>query len=182
MDTTSHEKYPAFPKIPRLYKPISITEKIDGTNGLVKINHPDRYGTGPVIEVGSRNRWLSYTDDNFGFYKFVMERAGEFIDLLGPGFHYGEFWGKGIQRGYGLDYRKFSLFNVHRWAQKPLPKEVDIVPVLYTGDFSEAMILDVQRDLQTHGSYAATGFMQPEGVMIYHEAGNQYFKVPFDKA
>jgi hypothetical protein len=33
--------YPAFGKIPRLHRPVVITEKIDGTNGLMSIQKID---------------------------------------------------------------------------------------------------------------------------------------------
>src|SRR5687768_207065 len=82
-----------FPKIARFSREIVITEKIDGTNAQVFIDE-----SGNVI-AGSRSRWITPQDDNFGFAKWVAENR---IDLLGlgPGRHYGEWWGLGVQRGY----------------------------------------------------------------------------------
>jgi hypothetical protein len=36
-------------------------------------------------------------------------------------------------------------------------------------------------NLLSAGSLASSGFMNPEGVMIYHSALNGYFKAPFDE-
>ena len=38
------------------------------------------------------------------------------MTFLVPGRHFGEWWGSGIQRGYGLDEKTFSLFNAYRWG------------------------------------------------------------------
>ena len=34
--------------------------------------------------------------------------------------------------------------------------------------------------LKERGSQAAPGFMDPEGIIVYHTAANQYFKQTFD--
>lgn len=122
-------KYPSFPKIPRIGSDIVVTEKIDGTNGLIRIDsmQDDRYPDVPVlaelpddelvIRAGSRNRWLtSPSDDNFGFARWVLDHGWE-LRHLGPGHHYGEWWGHGIQRGYDAPRgeRYFSLFDVFKW-------------------------------------------------------------------
>src|SRR5690606_23517611 len=90
------------------------------------------------IYAGSRNRWLTPDKDNFGFARWVAERAEALIPVLGPGLHYGEWWGKGIQRGYGVENKRFSLFNTARWAdqhQRPdWPEDVYVVPILGRGD------------------------------------------------
>jgi hypothetical protein len=50
------------------------------------------------------------------------------------------------------------------------------VPELYRGDFTtEAISTQIER-LRTLGSVAAPGFMKPEGVVIFHTAGNLMFK------
>jgi len=53
---------------------------------------------------------------------------------------------------------------------------LDSVPVLYTGIFDTNAIQDTLNELIEHGSYAAPGFMNPEGIVIYHIAGNLGFK------
>jgi len=47
---------------------------------------------------------------------------------------------------------------------------------LYTGMFYTTQIDDALNQLRIYGSKAAPGFMKPEGVVIYHTAGNVYFK------
>ena len=125
-----------FPKIARLAREIIVTEKIDGSNGVVYV------GEDGEVVAGSRSQWL-IGSDNFGFAKWVQEHADE-LRALGPGRHYGEWWGSGIQRGYGLPKgeKRFSLFNVARWSTEfaevpatPRPACCYAVPVLYRGPF-----------------------------------------------
>ena len=118
------ELFRPFPKVPRLMRPVVVTEKIDGTNASVCV-YPD--GT---VRAGSRKRWITPEDDNFGFAAWVRDHAEE-LRGLGEGHHFGEWWGRGIQRGYGLQTRRFSLFNVDRWnADNPPPACCHVVPVL----------------------------------------------------
>ncbi len=103
---------------------------------------------------------------------------------LGVGFHYGEWWGSGIQRGYGLQKgeKRFSLFNVSRWADDSVrPTCCGVVPTLYAGLFSTAKIDEILLDLVTNGSKAAEGFMRPEGVVIFHTVGGYLFKKTIEK-
>jgi len=167
------DKFPKFPKIPRLSRDCIITEKIDGTNGLVFV--PES-AAAPVV-AGSRNRWLEPgKQDNFGFAGWVALHAEELRDL-GPGLHYGEWWGVGIGRNYNLFERRFSLFNVSRWADDAVrPKCCHVVPTLERGPFDTPMIEGVLLSLACHGSYAAPGFMRPEGIVIFHEQGRVLFK------
>jgi hypothetical protein len=168
-----------FRKIPRLRKEIIITEKIDGTNGLIYIDETN------IIFAGSKNKWLDEHNDNHGFWHWVMDNKKELLKL-GKGYHYGEFWGKGIQRGYGLEEKRFSLFNVGRWVkdkniplkekQEYCPECCYIVPILYEGIFDTFQINHTLQSLDTYGSIASLGFMKPEGIIIYHKAGNYYFK------
>ncbi len=46
----------------------------------------------------------------------VLETSGNQGSL--PATYFGEWWGSGVQRGYGLQKgdKRFSLFNVSRWA------------------------------------------------------------------
>lgn len=163
-------EFRGFSKISRLSRDIIISEKIDGTNGLIYLdNHCN-------ISVGSKNKWLDDHNDNHGFWHWVMENKEE-LRLLGSGYHYGEWWGKGIQRGYGLKEKRFSLFNVARWTNNLyLPKCCYIVPILYEGMFNTSIISSILDELKITGSKASEGFMQPEGIIIYHKQGNVYFK------
>ena len=93
----------------------------------------------------------------------------------GPGRHFGEWWGGGIQRGYGLTSKYFSLFNVVRWAHQR-PACCDVVPELYRGEFSNAAIMAALGNLRRWGSAAAPCFMKPEGVVVFHVAAQIGFK------
>jgi hypothetical protein len=157
-----------FQKLPRLSRAMTITEKIDGTNAQV-FNAPD----GRVL-AGSRTRWLVDGADNYGFAAWVKEHEDE-LRLLGPGQHFGEWWGQGIQRRYGLTEKRFSLFNGDRY-EGSLPSCCRTVPVLYRGEFSTGMIDAVLQGLAVGGSVAAPGFMNPEGIVVFHHASRQLFK------
>lgn len=166
-------EFEAFPKMPRLSREIIITEKIDGTNAQVFIADD---GT---ILAGSRTRWITPADDNFGFAAWVEKNADE-LRNLGPGRHFGEWWGAGIQRKYGQDRKRFSLFNVSRWSEER-PSCCDVVPTLYRGDFTTEAVDNTIAVLRDTGSMAAPGFMQPEGVIVFHIAGNVGFKKTLEK-
>lgn len=154
-----------FPSISRYSTAMmTITEKIDGSN--VQIVVPD--DPSEPLRTGSRTRWITPEKDMIGFAAFVQANA-EMFRRLGPGRHFGEWWGKKIQRNYGLDHNRLSLFNVHRFSgglSEGLPDNVALVPVLYHGPVDTRVINKVIADLYTNGSRAMPGFMQPEGVVI----------------
>jgi hypothetical protein len=158
-----------FPKIPRLKRGCVITEKIDGTNAQIVI------GEDGSIRAGSRNRWITPQDDNYGFAGWVERNKGELL-LLGPGQHFGEWWGNGIQRNYGLKEKKFSLFNSGRWSTGR-PECCDVVPVLYAGEFNSDTVDTVLAELIETGSIAAPGFMKPEGIIVFMTASSHLYKV-----
>lgn len=180
--------FQAFPKIARLSREMIITEKIDGTNAQIYIceskleNLPPHYESfdyavdsqlGLHMFAGSRSRYLSQKNDNYGFCRWMHENATELFKL-GPGRHFGEWWGQGIQRGYGLHEKRFSLFNTTRWDPRPVC--CHIVPVLHVGPFNTSDIDTTLETLKDFGSQAAPGFMNPEGIVVYHPAGNVLFK------
>ena len=167
-------EFEAFNKITRLSRNCTITEKIDGTNACVAI------GDSGEFFVGSRSRWITPEDDNFGFARWAYERREELL-LLGPGRHWGEWWGAGIQRRYGQSERRFSLFNTARWSETPPPDCCSVVPVLYSGIFTSTAADDALELLRRDGSKASPGFMNPEGIIIYHSAARMYFKKTLSK-
>jgi hypothetical protein len=198
-------EFQEFPKIARLSREVIVTEKIDGTNAQVCIVELDGYpvegcvyqSDGLAIFAGSRTRWITPECDNHGFAKWVKDHAEELMAGLGPGRHFGEWWGAGIQRGYGLPKgeKRFSLFNTIQWClsdqepqrietgdpkiekyQQRLPAFCSLVPVLGRGLFDTDLISYCLHDLRDNGSKAAPGFMNPEGVVAYHVAGNVAFK------
>lgn len=189
---TPGETFVGFPKMPRLQRDIVITEKIDGTNGLIYI--PEGTFEEPRIHAGSRNRWLTPEKDNYGFARWVEENAETLIHDLGPGRHFGEWWGQGIQRRYGLDHKRFSLFNTKRWFktdESDIPAcarfvtpNLGVVPILYEGPFQGYSWMgsttpwgDALLILASGGSVAAPGFKNPEGIVVFHTRAGQAFKV-----
>jgi hypothetical protein len=155
-----------------------VTEKIDGTNGSLFI------GEAGEFYAGSRTRWITPSDDNYGFARWAYEHREELIALLGPGHHFGEWWGSGIQRRYDVPDKRFSLFNVSRWTPEGLAStavDVRTVPVLWRGPFDTAEVDRVLETLKAEGSRAAPGFMKPEGVVVYHTKGQVLFKKTIEK-
>jgi len=176
-----------FGKISRFNRDIVITEKIDGTNAAIGVTEDGR------VYAQSRTRVISPHDDNYGFAAWVEQNREKLAEALGPGLHFGEWWGVGINRGYGLAERRFSLFNTARWGRGGKENgletawilgqlhNVDAVPVLYegpwineaAGNFMPPLVLN---DLRERGSAAVPGYMNPEGIVIYHKASQALFK------
>lgn len=168
--------FPEMSKVYRLSREMIVTEKLDGTNASIYIPEDG----GPML-FGSRTKWITPADDNFGFARWATEHHDELL-LLGPGHHFGEWWGQGIQRNYDLKEKRFSLFNTSRWSvETDRPTCCGIVPVLYQGPFDTATVDARLLDLSWHGSIASPGFMKPEGVVVYHVASRQLFKKTLDK-
>lgn len=198
-------EFEGWPKTPRLSNGgVTITEKIDGTNacviifpidtveawgqdaidhgGVAWVHDPVRADIQYLVGAQSRKRLIFPDADNAGFARWVQDNAAELVDLLGPGRHFGEWWGQGIQRRYGMDHKVFSLFNWHKWSkvakdwdewsERARGVNMTYVPALYIGKFSDVNIQNTLDFLRENGSVAAaewgvTG--QPaEGVVIRH--------------
>ena len=207
-------KFQDMPKICRLNKEVIVTEKLDGTNAQISIEAvpfhtiehaafdvtPDMLcisiqenGDHWILRAGSKNRFLTVANDNFGFAKWTLDNTQELMKL-GPGIHRGEWWGVGIQRGYGLSERRFSLFNVSRWGmsvdsagrRQPLvdgqdlaPACCHVVPLLGSGTGFEGVEQGLGL-LAANGSQAAPGFMEPEGIVIFHTGSGATFKATIE--
>jgi len=102
---------------------------------------------------------------------------------LGPGRHFGEWWGYGINRGYGLKEKRFSLFNVHKWGDETVrPSCCYVVPVIQRHDVFDSITVErALENLKCNGSIAVPGFMKPEGIVIFHDASGQLFKKTLEK-
>lgn len=157
-------------KTPRWRSQVVVTEKIDGTNSLVEIPADPSL----PLAVGSRNRWITpgKGTDNFGFAEWAQNNEA-LLRRLGPGKHYGEWWGCGIGRGYGLTEKRWSLFQAHRWTDEQLrkmglPGNVGVVPILVRSEphFDFDPVAVAIEKLLTHGSVAVPGYMNPEGVIV----------------
>jgi hypothetical protein len=172
-------QFEAFPKIARLNRDCVVTEKLDGTNASICITD-----SGEMF-VGSRTRWITPQNDNYGFAKWVEANKPELMKL-GVGHHFGEWWGHGIQRNYARTQKIFSLFNVSKWSDDNVrPACCSVVPTLYSGPIAEFGVMKGVKQslaqLERHGSAAAPGFMKPEGIIVWHEAARLLFKVTLEK-
>lgn len=173
------DEFQPFPKIVRLSRGIIVTEKIDGTNASIFI------GDAGEFLVGSRTRWITPDDDNYGFARWAHDHREELLQL-GPGHHFGEWWGKGIQRNYSQTEKRFSLFNVTRWTDtETRPACCGVVPTLYEGPLEEHGVMKGVKSalarLEREGSVAAPGFMNPEGIVIFHKPSGYLFKKTLHK-
>lgn len=205
-------EFTAWPKTPRLFRDVVVTEKIDGTNAavliadvtdadyaaddsvIIVVTGPD----GRMYAVGaqSRNRVITLAADNQGFARWVEANAVNLVADLGPGHHFGEFYGQKIARNYGLTEKRFALFNPSTkpkdWTDIETPDLVaddktwrtdglHTVPVLYEGPFDTAAIRQTLADLSTYGSAAVPGWDRPEGIVVYHTHARQIIgKVTLD--
>ena len=214
-------EFKAWPNTPRLFRDMIVTEKIDGTNAAIVIEEQGdlkyadgtRIGPDPTpnsalnlsvaaaghfVGAQSRSRLITPEQDNHGFAKWVFDNAATLVQTLGPGRHFGEWWGSGVNRGYGLSKgeKRFSLFNVSRYQplleygyQVGMPQHIpgiitsgqlDTVPVIYEGPFDLDIVRDAMDGLRKVGSLAAPGFMRPEGVIVFHSAANSVFKATLE--
>lgn len=170
-------EFQGWPKTPRLFRDIVVTEKIDGTNAAVGILED---GT---VYAQSRTRLITPELDNHGFARWVAEHADDLIADLGTGLHFGEWWGNGINRGYGLPNgdKRFSLFNTKRFEGETFQTGgLGVVPVLHRGELRTYAVSRVLDDLENAGSVAAPGFMRPEGVCVFHTASRQVYKATLE--
>lgn len=178
--TIPDRPFVSFDKISRANKSFGcvITEKIDGTNAQIVIDD------GRIVGVGSRSRWIApgKETDNFGFAGWVQDHEDRLLGL-GDGAHFGEWFGLGIQRGYGLTEKRFALFNTGRWSDASVrPACCDCVPVLYAGLFNKGAVDHVMASLKASGSKAVEGFMNPEGIVIYLPGSRTLLKETYEFA
>jgi len=197
------EEFHSYPKIPRYSnETFTISEKIDGSNGVIKIDE-----VGNII-AGSRTQWLVGLDakgrnlENHGFRQFVADNHDELLKL-GVGTHYGEWYGSKINRNYGLDHNKFMLFNRNRYEaaihkqqtiESICPGELsnpdDLFPACVTIEtilcdnisfdelsYAVANSLDALND---YGSAHVQGFMKPEGLIVRSNLRGTLYKVIID--
>lgn len=202
-------EFEAWPKTARLFREnMVVTEKIDGTNAAVGVvdglwgDESDNFmqlwvdGQPYTVYAQSRNRLITPTvlsgnkgSDNYGFAQFVYSNADPLVRTLGFGLHFGEWWGQGIARNYGVDGRYFSLFNTSRWKhlEDPearesigVPDQVRVVPTLAVNTLDTEVIRRQLDLLKECGSVAAPEFMNPEGVCVYLPAAQKTFKVTYE--
>jgi len=159
-----------WPKIKRVHKvDMVITQKMNGTNGQILFEDNGDF------MIGSRNQWLSMHQDNFGFYHWAHAHITELFDIFGPGRHYGEWCGPGIQNGEGLKERVFFSFNP--FLEKPHTVEwmnVEPVPLLRHGRWGPNEMDIALAHLDIFGSAVSRRYyilgqnclVEPEGIVV----------------
>ena len=197
-------EFEKFGSLTRFSQGWTITEKLDGSNAQIAleviteenknqndlavglVNNPVD-GRDYRVFAGSRNKWLlpGKTTDNFGFARWVQENLAELVKL-GEGRHFGEWYGSGIQRGYGLTGgdKRFALFNAGRWSDADIrPECCEVVHTFLLDEYVDnpyAAAQGVMSMMETQGSYHIPGFMKPEGIVMFHRKSGTSFKKTFD--
>lgn len=173
---TEAPEFVPWAKISRMNRDIIVTEKLDGSNSAIHI-------TLDGVFAQSRKRLITPADDNFGFARWVAENEETLVADLGYGLHFGEWWGSGIQRNYGMKQKHFSLFNTYKWqdAEFETPN-MHCVPVLHTGPFDTHEVNEIVKELSENPSPAAlraegNQFYNPEGVVVFLTASQTLMKV-----
>lgn len=203
-------EFTEWPKTYRVNRDVVVTEKIDGTNAAVRVTlaaglgipgnlrDGDRYEQHVVVDLDgviylvgaqSRKKIITPEKDNFGFAGFVFSNARNFVLALGEGVHFGEWYGTGIQRGYGLSEKRFMLFNTTRWGSPEtrvylgavFEGRVEVATVLYQGPFNTDHINTIVDALREQGSAHVPEFPSAEGVVVYHTQANWNLKVTTEK-
>lgn len=163
---------------PRFHKGLTITEKIDGTNACIVI-------WDGKVQAQSRKRMITPGDDNYGFARWVYDNAGVLTDTLGYGYHYGEWFGEGIQKNpLGVEGKRFALFHATKYTEDngyELNKVdgLETVPLLFHGQADIYTILRTVMQLKEHGSQVmgVKGETKPEGVIVWHRETQQKYKI-----
>jgi hypothetical protein len=201
-------------KIPRLAnEKMHVSEKVDGSNACVVIlpfepeydifEASEQFALVTVdgvhykVAAQSRTRFLfdEKNRDNFNFARWVFGNAEKLVRILGYGRHYGEWWGSGIQRGYGLvnGDRRFSLFDTRRWGidsegrdsiferpEEETVRELGVVPELYSGPVDLGKINEVLEELDTNGSRVVSSYQKAEGVIVNFSLSRVSYKAFID--
>lgn len=173
---------------PRWHKGLTITEKIDGTNACIVIYDGQ-------VKAQSRKRMITPDSDNFGFAKWVYDNAGVLMDTLGFGYHYGEWFGEGIQKNpLGIEGKRFALFHATKYTEDngyELNKVdgLETVPLLFHGQANWMTVGDILQGLDTWGTNVIgakswtdedTGFRhsaKAEGIIVWHKETQQKYKI-----
>jgi hypothetical protein len=129
----------------------TITEKIDGTNACIVAQDGK-------VTAQSRKRIITPDDDNYGFARWVYENAGALLDTLGYGYHYGEWYGEGIQKNpLGIEGKRFALFHPTKYTEGngfdlERVDGLETVPLLHHGQCDVWTVPNIMQDLETYGS------------------------------
>ncbi len=172
-ENKTENEFKRWSSIEKFEQMVTITEKVHGSNAQI-------YITDTEVRCASRERWLDRVADNFGFCNHVLANEEEVRTLLGPGRHYGEWYGAGINSTYDLKGKRFALFDTRFADPQPRPSWCDVVPILYRGIFSQEAVNEALAKLKKDGSVISPGFMRPEGVVIRFERSGVFMKKVFE--
>lgn len=129
----------------------TITEKLDGTNACIVAQDGK-------VTAQSRKRIITPDDDNYGFAKWVYDNAGALLDTLGYGYHYGEWYGEGIQKNpLGIEGKRFALFHATKYTEGngfdlERVDELETVPLLHHGQCDVWTLPKIMEDLEIYGT------------------------------
>lgn len=215
-DEDTFGQFKSWGSTPRFHKGLHITEKINGTNAGVSVQGfskgegkfdpvNGRFVEGEtmdyVVRAQSRKRLITPDSDNFGFAAWVWENAEGLANLLGFGYHYGEWYGEGIQKNpLAVQGRRWALFNTWHWGSKPNLERLQaanipgltLVPVLHDeqrdGPADYKTIPNLLVDLEWGSK--ADGYMTlpnahkmdfhvegPEGIIVWQRETQQRYKI-----
>ena len=76
--------------------------------------------------------------------------------------------------------QKMCACQEERGSVEFTTNRVSHVPVLYQGPFDLQKIDYCVEDLRADGSHAAPGFYKAEGIVVFHTASSQAFKLTLD--
>jgi len=174
-------EFKAWPKTSRLKSPVTISEKLHGSNGVVVCQVTTSYAPDDRTPLYSlqlvaqtRNRLVTVDDDQTGVARWVEENQYSLQrDLVlnghdpsnppkeGVFYHYGEFMTRGHKEPH------FYLFNTRRWKDVEFETPtLKVVPVLYEGEYYEGLVEECLNYLRKNGSLVHPG-VPPEGVVVY---------------
>lgn len=210
---------------PRLHKGLRVYEKIDGTNGCVIVQRVSLVDLavapkdtavvmhsslefGYWVKAQSRSRIITPGNDNFGFAEWVYTNAWALAHYLDQGYHYGEWFGEGIQKNpLGIEGKRFYLFHAWYWARPENAlklsqsgvKGLGHVPVLHDpdthGEATWGTIPAIMDDLAWYGTKVegaqkiSDGLLydgepdvmaRPEGIIVWHKDTQQKYKILLD--
>jgi hypothetical protein len=129
----------------------TITEKLDGTNACVVIYNGK-------VTAQSRKRIVTPDDDNYGFAKWVDKNKEALLNTLGYGYHYGEWYGEGIQKNpLGIEGKRFALFHATKYTEGngfdlSRVQGLETVPLLHHGQCDVWTIPHIMQELEEYGS------------------------------
>ncbi len=187
------EAWPKTKHVDKVLGSVIVTEKIDGTNACLVFEED---GT---MYAQSRNRIITPATDNQGFARWAYYHQDELFNILGPGRHFGEWWGRGIGRKYNMEHNVFSVFNNGRFyktdpgttmdsmstraATSSIFDQVSAVPLIYTGEYNSPDMNMAIAELANGSSKAAAAynvdFKDPEGVCYYFREFDKVAKLVF---